>query len=654
MILEPMVLRNKIPILLIAFFTYNIFVTSCANIGSPTGGPRDSIPPFLIETSPVAKALNFKGKDIKLTFNEFIVSDKVSEELVISPPLSKKPTVRTKMKTLIIQFNEDLEENVTYSLDFKNSVVDLNENNPYKNLRFSFSTGLKYDSLRIAGKVVNAFNLNPVEGNLVMLYSDLNDTAVYRKKPNYIARTDKQGEFVIDNISRRNYRLYSVKDNNNNLKYDRGAEEIAFYDSLVSPSFIKLEKPDSLLHGLDSSLVSGLTRFLPSPLYMRSFTEKVYEQFLSTTARNKRNQLIVAFHETVKDTFGINLIGKMPKNWYIKEYNPEYDSLVFWITDSLVYKTDSLLAEITYSQLDSLNKKFIKRDTIDFNFVEKEDVSKQKKKKRTEEKDTIKKVVQYEWLVLPATQDLDLNDTIYFTSPEPVKKLDSTKIHLYLVEDSIRKPVKFEFRKDPREWRRYQIWSKWTPESEYVLRIDSTAATNVYEITSKKFERAFKSRAEDWYGIIELKLSNVTQPMIFQLLKNSDTEEILAEKRTGKTAKQVVFDFLPPEKYRIKIIYDTNGNGTWDTGNLEEKIQPERVSYINEVIKLRSNWQPILELNLNPDPKFTKSIRDKEVEEQKRKEALELKKKEMKTRQNPGVKPGNSDPGSFMRGMGNR
>lgn len=179
--LYRMRILNKIPYVIIAGFAWVVIISSCANQGMPTGGPRDTIPPVLTGTYPGYKSLNFRGNEVRLSFNEFIIPDQVGEQLVISPPLEKRPLILTKGRTLIVRFNESLRDSLTYSMDFKNSVVDNNERNPYENLRFIFSTGNRLDSLRVAGKVVNAFNMETRENTLVLLHKNLHDSAVYRE-----------------------------------------------------------------------------------------------------------------------------------------------------------------------------------------------------------------------------------------------------------------------------------------------------------------------------------------------------------------------------------------------------------------------------------------------------------------------------------------
>ena len=263
-----MKIRGKFPLLIVLALAWIVIISSCANIGMPTGGPKDSIPPVLVETSPEYKALNYDGKDVRFTFNEYLAIDEISETLVISPPLEKRPTIRTKSKTLIVQFNEELKDSATYSFDFKNSVVDNNEKNPIENLRFSFSTWSVHDSLRVAGRVINSFNLEPIEKGLVMLHSNLHDSAVYRVRPDYIAKTDEDGLFMIDNIASGSYHIFALNDLNSDLLYNEGAEEIAFVDTLVVPGVEFHEELDTIAEGVDSMMILGHSHFYPEPFYL--------------------------------------------------------------------------------------------------------------------------------------------------------------------------------------------------------------------------------------------------------------------------------------------------------------------------------------------------------------------------------------------------
>ncbi|WP_347839036.1 Ig-like domain-containing domain [uncultured Draconibacterium sp.] len=648
-----MKLKGKLPFLIVTALAWVVIVSSCANIGQPVGGPRDTVPPVLLETNPEYKALNFNKDNVRLTFNEYLQTDKISETLVISPPLEKRPLIKTKSKTLIIQFNEDLKDSVTYSLDFKNAIVDNNEQNPIENLRFSFSTGPEYDSLRVAGRVINSFNLEPgEEPSLLVLHSNLHDSAVFRVRPDYIAKTDAEGLFMIDNIASGTYNLFAINDMNNDLLYNEGAEEIAFIDTLVIPEAHFHEELDTLVSGVDSMLVLGHTHFLPEPFYMRYFMEDIFDQYIESAERESRNKCLFLFNESVADTFSVKLIDREAENWQLFEFNKTKDSVLMWITDTMVSKYDSLNIELAYFLLDSLGEPYVHQDTVLMHFAEKKENEKKKKRRRddNEEEEGPEPVPQFYWQN-NLSSTMELNGVVQIVAPEPVRSFDFSMLKLYLTEDTLKTALPIKLQKDSLKYRTYWFTYNWEPETEYTLEIDSAACTNIFGITSQHLTKNFTTREEDYYGSLEFSFTNVSMPMIVQILKNNDDEEVLRAKTISKDGS-VLFEYLPPEKYKVKVIYDANGNGKWDGGSFQDKVQPERVAYVQEVIKLRSNWSESHSWDLTPDPLFSKNIRDKEEEERKRKEALEKRQKEEEQERNNSMfKPGNTTSGSNFQRM---
>lgn len=627
-----MSLKGKLPLLIIAALAWVVIVSSCASIGNPTGGPRDSVPPILVGTTPDYKALNFDGKSIEFTFNEYLFTSEISEVLVISPPFEKRPIIKTKSKTLIVQFNEELKDSATYSFDFKNSIVDNNEKNPFENFRFSFSTGDVYDSLRVAGRVMDAFNLEPLDKSLVLLHSNLNDSAVFRVRPDYIAKTDEDGLFMIDNIAPGSYHIFALNDVNGDMLYNEGAEEIAFVDSLVIPSVEFHEALDTIVKGVDSMLVLGHSHFSPEPFYMRYFMEDIYEQFMESGERESRNKCLFLFNESVKDTFNVRLLNAQSSSWQQFEYNEKGDSVVLWITDTLVSKQDSLFMELSYFQLDSMNEPYVLNDTLLMKFSDhKVEEKKKNRKKDKEEEEGAIPIPQFSWLSNLAST-MELNGNIKLTAPEPLTSFDSKQILLHLTEDTLKMPLDFTFAKDTSVYRTYIISYKWEPEESYSLLIDSAASTNIYGVTSRELKKSFRVREEDYYGSITYNFTNVEMPMLVQILKNNDNEDVIRELRFDKDG-EVLFEYLAPDKYKIKVIYDRNGNGKWDEGSYQDKYQPEQVSYVSEVVKLRSNWSEVHNWDLTPDLTFYKNIVDKELEAKKRKEAAEKAQKEREEEQ---------------------
>ncbi len=614
-----LICRSLLPGFLAAGILFFMF-SRCANQGMPTGGPKDSIPPLLLQSIPPMRGLQFHDKEVRLTFNEFITSDAVPEALVVSPPLTKRPSIRTKSKSLIVAFNEELKPGVTYSLDFKNSVTDFNEQNPYPGLRMLFSTGDVIDTLRVAGMVKNAGNLEPREKITVMLYGNPDDTAVMRSQPDYIARTDARGLFLFDNIKPGSYRLYAIDDANNNLRYDTGAEDFAFADSLVIPSALFEADPDTLVAGADSLLILGHTRFFPDPFYLRLFTEEMYEQYLDKSVRDTRYKLTFVFNEPVSDTFNIRLPSLESGTGYLTEANPETDSLTVWITDTLTARNDTLELIVEYYQRDSLKRQYLQQDTLNLLFADRERADTRRRKKE----DEAPGVMQFQFTDNLKPAGFDLNLPVLVQAPEPVKAFDFSAIRLTLADDTTRTPLKIQVSADTTRYRTYRIAHAWEPNTAYQLSIDSAACENIYGITSQAFSKKFTTREEDYYGRILLNITRADYPMIIQLLDNSSDERIIKTAPVQKTGT-VTFDYLPPDKYRVKVIFDRNGNDIWDAGDFQSRRQPERVAYLPEIIKVRSNWDNSYEWDLKPDPTFRKILVDKEEEELRLKKMKEQK-----------------------------
>jgi hypothetical protein len=644
----------KIPYIIVAGFAWVVIVSSCANQGMPTGGPRDTIPPVLTGTYPGYKSVNFRGNEVRLTFNEYIIPDQVSEQLVISPPLEKRPLILTKSRTLIVRFNESLQDSLTYSMDFKNSIVDNNERNALENLRFLFSTGDRLDSLRVAGKVVNAFNMEPLENTLVMLHRNLHDSAVYTLRPLYIARTDKEGMYLFDNVAEGQYNLFSLNDVNTNLRYDEGAEELAFHDSVIIPSAEYHVEADTLATGADSLLVAGHIHFYPGPVYLRQFTEDIYDQYLKTSRRDSPYQFTLVFNEPVRDTFNIRLVNQDIENWVISEPNLDFDSLTFWITDTTLARQERIMMEISYFQIDTANNLFVEKDTLDLQYVEKEDPRRRRRPARNEDEDAPAQVPQFSWVTNLSTTGFDLNKDIVLMAPQPLRFFNPDAVSVYLADDTLKSPLPVLLAPDSVEYRTYRISYNWDDETSYTLAIDSAASVNIYGLTSREILTSFKTRSMDYYGAINLAITGSEGQLIVQLLENKPEERVIREKIIDKD-QTVVFDYLPPDKYRVKAIFDANRNGRWDPGSYQDKYQPETVIYINEVIKVRSNWDSNLPWEVKPDPSFVKNIRDREVEEQLRKEALEKQRREEELQRNEGqplqndmFSPGGSTPGTLQ------
>ncbi|MDO9613760.1 MAG: hypothetical protein Q7J86_04455, partial [Bacteroidota bacterium] len=170
--------------------------------------------------------------------------------------------------------------------------------------------------------------------------------------------------------------------------------------------------------------------------------------------------------------------------------------------------------------------------------------------------------------------------------------------------------------KDTNSIRKYYIEYDWEENSNYQLQIDSAAARNIYGFPSLPVKQKFRTQKEDYYGKIILTLSELTEPAIVQLLANDKDERVLQKIQILEDGK-IEFPYLKPEKYKIRVIIDSNSNGIWDTGFLAGNIQPEKVIYFHKIIKVRSNFEYKENLKIEYDPTIIKELIDEELEKEK-------------------------------------
>jgi uncharacterized protein (DUF2141 family) len=227
---------------LFALYFVSLSGTGCAQIGSPTGGPRDSIPPVLVNAIPQLLNTSFTGNKITLFFNEYVDVQDVQNNVLVSPFPKINPLIEFKLKTVTVKLKDSLLDNTTYNIDFGNAIRDNNEGNPYKNFSYVFSTGTTIDSLQIRGRVTIAQTGKADSTIIALLYRNADDSAVQKRKPNYIAKLDSSGNFTFKYLAAGSYKIYALKDGDGGKTYNSKIEPFAFADSAVTAaeSFLPL------------------------------------------------------------------------------------------------------------------------------------------------------------------------------------------------------------------------------------------------------------------------------------------------------------------------------------------------------------------------------------------------------------------------------
>jgi hypothetical protein len=557
-----------------------IIVIGCAKIGYPSGGPTDKTPPKVVESKPPMNSTRFIGKKVEITFDEFVQLVDLSKQFVVSPPMKKRPTPRLRSKNVVVDFEDGLKDSTTYRLYFGNSIVDVNAGNPLKNFEFIFSTGDVIDSLSLRGRVVKAFDHIPdKDGVYVMLYDKFQDSIPRKQLPVYITKTDEKGWFSITHIKPGKYMIFALKDLNQNLLFDLPNEEIAFSDTLFHLDN-RYFMPDSLIKADTTSVDTANWAPFKSQVQLMLFAESHEKQYLKKYERTSPEIISLIFNTPVSDSLKIEPLNFKKQNWLIPDYKLKNDTMMYWITDtSLVFK-DTLKLRIGFTVMDSLERPFIKYDTIALAF-KKPPVTKNKK---------ATKIGISKFKIGSNTESqpmIDLNSRVMLKPTHPLAGFDISKLQLTKTQDEKKTRIKFTIEHDTSFLRLYYLNFKLESQTEYEFIADSMAFKDIYNHLSDSTGIHFRSQRDDYYGRILLQMDNVKEQMIIQVY--DDKGELVQQKVIDHDQK-VVFDFLVPGEYKLKAIYDKNRNKLWDTGNFAKKLQPEKVLFYPKKIPLRSNF----------------------------------------------------------------
>jgi hypothetical protein len=364
-------------ILLIALLPPTLVQTGCANMVPPSGGPRDSLPPRLVEVRPADSSRNFAGKRIVIEFDEFVQVDNVQENLLVSPVPKINPIIDSKLRTVTITIKDTLQPNTTYTIDFGNAIKDINEGNILKNYAYMFSTGPSIDSLKITGKVIIAENGKTDSTLIVMLHTDFDDSAVIKEKPRYIARVNPDGSFAFHNLPTGSFALYALKDEGGQRRYLSKSQLFAFKNAPVTPTVSPL--PDTLYAYTEKEEDSTKTNkpaTTPTPGRARGGGEAKktedkrlrIETNLSNNVLDLLGNLELRFATPLKnfDSTKVRFTGEkfeaITNYHYIKDTSNQKITLVHNWTPNTAY---NLILDSTFAE-DTLGRKLLRSDTLSF------------------------------------------------------------------------------------------------------------------------------------------------------------------------------------------------------------------------------------------------------------------------------------------------
>lgn len=505
----------------------------CAKRGMPEGGPIDEEPPKFIRANPENYTTNFDSEEIRIYFDEYIKLDKPQQQIIISPPMDPKPDIMplgSARKDIRIEIFDTLEENTTYAINFGKSIVDNNEGNPFNYFKYVFSTGEYIDSLEVKGTVKDASLKAPKEPISVMLYevdSTYTDSIVFKETPRYITYSqDSTFTFSLENLKKGTYRMVGIMDNNDNYLYNPKTEKIGFIEG-------NIEVPTD------------------STFQITVFKEEL--QFSpSRPTHFKGNQILFGYEGSPDlDSLKIELLNPKPEAYVSRIVkDAEKDSLYYWYnkrpeSDSLSFLVstpttkDTLIARLGTLDRDSLNV--------------------------TTESGSIKEDFKFK-----------ANTPIVAYREELVRIIDqdSAEVPFTAVFDSLRNEIRLKFDK--------------TPSNRYQVSAFPGAITDIFEETNDTIVQKTSTSALADFGTIMLNLQNIDEyPIIVQL---TDTKGKILSEQYAEEAGSINFNFLKPGDYLVRVIFDSNSNRKWDTGDYLKKRQPEVIKYYRDTLNVRANF----------------------------------------------------------------
>ncbi len=524
----------------ISYIVVLFAIVSCAKRGSITGGPKDEEPPKFLRSTPPNYSTNFKSKEVRIYFDELITLQDPQKQIVISPPMKMKPVITPlgiPGKFVKIQFKDTLIPNTTYTINFGASVVDNNENNPFPFFQYVFSTGPVLDSLSFKGSVKDAFKKKLDEYVSVYLYKadeSFTDSIVYKDPPRYISSTLDSTEFEFKNLKEGKYHLIALKDNNSNYTFESRQDKIGFYDTIIS---------------IPKDTVAQLRLFKELPEFEFDRMKQV-----------SKNQFILGYRGLLEAPEISVLDNDTIKTIFYKD--PKKDTLNVW------------------------TKPFFEQDSIVF-------IAKTKKYTDTivaRYKDQFKDSLT---VSMSTASKLRLNESVILSANTPI---DSLKITNFKLIDQDTLAVAFKHKLDQFK-NELTISFQKEEDTRYVLQLLPEAITDFLGNKNDSIKFNINTGIESEYGKMILNFQQLNEwPIIVQLLKNEskvDYEVILDEGETSASINAIV-----PGEYNIKVIFDTNKNQKWDTGNYLKKIQPEKVIFHSEPINVRANWDVKQAINL--------------------------------------------------------
>ncbi len=551
-----------------------LFFPSCANTTqAPSGGKKDTIPPLIIDIKPLPGTVNVptEGATFDFYFNEY-VTVKTPANIVLSPPLAHQPKSRLRGRTLRVSFEDALQPGTTYTITFTGAIADANEGNMFPGFTYVFSTGEKIDSMMITGTVVDCQTLAPVKDATILLHKDHADSAVLLHRPYATVKTDDWGFFALPFIQDTVYRLYAIKDANNDCIYDPGSEKIAFIDSLIRPVMIAHDTvPEMLKYDMLDTLRCQARR---SEFELKLFREKPSRQFIVNKVRTAERSAYLTFQAPSAWIDSLWIRGYRADQ-VISQFNILQDSLELWI-NSRRAAPDTMQVFVNYRKTDSLGRLVPTQEIVRLALPQNKRTYSKTSRRDIKHDDT---TCVYSFKATPETVEQN-GFELEFRNPIITEHFDSVKF--YSINTRQRQSrAEFTVERDSLNLRRYILRPKDRLMSgfEYQMKLPYRAFRDINGFWSDSTVVKVSLPTDESLSTLDLELSGVDRKLIVDLL-GEKRDQVLRSYVTDRDGT-LHFPYIKAGRYSIRITEDRNRNAINDTGSLLEHRQPEQVVFLD-------------------------------------------------------------------------
>lgn len=606
--------------LVVALLFVSAFLSRCASMMTPTGGPRDSLPPVIVTMLPDNFSTNRPttnhGK-IYIEFDEFVQIKDQQKEFFTSPQMKKKPTITQRGRGIVIQLRDTLLPNTTYALNFGSAIRDNNEGNPLYSMRYVFSTGPEIDSMVMSGYTADGYEADSVSKSFIWFYPADSvkevaeyDSTVFNYKPAVIARAENNGIFIAQNLKPIPYRIYAVEDKNDNQMYDPGTDQVGFIEGTWNPA----EMPDfAMWYDSVRQYVSAEPQ-----LYFRMFMDKAFKrQVLSESQRPKQHQAMLYFSAAHPEICSLRFDSIPADRVIIDPQTEGKDTVALWFNVPSAMLPDTIKGEMIYLKHDTLNR--LQPDTValklSWRLIETKEQEREREKIERERKKAEAAGEKYEEpkqenpfvFNMPTSGDLNPENHLTIDFDYPLVSIDSARMLLTRqLEDNSIEDVPVHMVHDTAKLRRWYIRADWVPGGQYTLTIPDSVFRDVAGYANDSIVGKYTVYDPEKFATVKIHVQS-RDPQMTYIVQLLDANGSMKQERRDVKAGDIQFNYVPAGEIQFRVIEDRNGNGRWDTGDLVARRQPERAEmYVNDAgentFATKTNWE--IEFTMNMDKIF--------------------------------------------------